>query len=123
MTITEVSREYDTTPDTLRYYEKIGLIPRVNRNSSGIRDYTEDDCRWVEFIKCMRSAGLPIEALKEYVDLFLKGDDTISERKELLIDQRRKLQLKIRDMNATLERLNNKIDKYDSLTKCERNLK
>lgn len=123
MTITEVSREYDTTPDTLRYYEKIGLIPRVNRNRSGIRDYTEDDCRWVEFIKCMRSAGLPIEALKEYVDLFLKGDDTIAERKELLIDQRRKLQLKIKDMNATLERLNNKIDKYDSLTKCERNLK
>ena len=70
MTITEVSKKYDLSQDTLRYYERIGLIPTVNRNKSGIRDYTDEDCKWVEFIKCMRGAGLPIEVLIEYVALF-----------------------------------------------------
>jgi DNA-binding transcriptional MerR regulator len=70
MMISQVSERYGLSTDTLRYYERIGLIPRVNRNESGIRDYTELDCRWVEFVKCMRGAGLPIEALIEYVALF-----------------------------------------------------
>jgi len=61
MTITEVSKKYELSPDTLRYYERIGLLPSVNRNKGGIRDYTEEDCKWIEFIKCMRGAGLPIE--------------------------------------------------------------
>ena len=60
MNIAEVSKKYDLTQDTLRYYERVGLLPRVNRTSSGIRDYSEEDCHWVEFIKCMRQAGLPI---------------------------------------------------------------
>ena len=51
MTITEVSKRYELNADTIRYYERIGLIPRVNRNKSGIRDFTEEDCRWVECIK------------------------------------------------------------------------
>ncbi|MBP1309369.1 DNA-binding transcriptional MerR regulator [Paenibacillus sp. 1182] len=54
MLIAEVSKKFELSQDTLRYYERIGLIPRVNRNKSGIRDYTEEDCRWVEYIKCMR---------------------------------------------------------------------
>jgi DNA-binding transcriptional MerR regulator len=86
MNIAEVSEKYSISQDTLRYYERIGLIPPVNRNKSGIRDYTEEDCRWVEFIKCMRGAGLPIEALIEYVTLFQQGDETIEARKELLIE-------------------------------------
>ncbi|MBX4266657.1 MerR family transcriptional regulator [Clostridium estertheticum] len=61
MIISQTSQKYDITADTLRYHERIGLIPPVNRNASGIRDYTEDDCNWVHFIKCMRSAGLSIE--------------------------------------------------------------
>ena len=77
MTITEVSKKYDLSQDTLRYYERIGLIPTVNRNKSGIRDYTDEDCKWVEFIKCMRGAGLPIEVLIEYVALFQEGESTI----------------------------------------------
>ncbi len=70
MLIAEVSKKYDIAADTLRYYERIGLIPPVNRNSSGRRDYTEEDCNWVYFIKCMRSAGLSIEVLVEYVTMF-----------------------------------------------------
>ena len=60
MKIAEVSERYNISSDTLRYYERVGLIPPVNRNISGIRDYNELDIRRVEFIKCMRSAGLPI---------------------------------------------------------------
>ena len=63
MTIAEVSRRYDISADTLRYYERIGLIPPVHRTAGGIRDYTEDDCRWGEFCNCMRAARLTINSL------------------------------------------------------------
>jgi DNA-binding transcriptional MerR regulator len=113
MTITEVSQKFDIPQDTLRYYERIGLIPRVNRNKSRIRDYTEEDCKWVEFIKCMRSAGLPIEVLIEYVGLFQQGDETIEARKELFMEQRNQLMTKMEDMKKTLERLDYKIASYE----------
>lgn len=113
MTITEVSKKYELSADTLRYYERVGLIPEVNRNKSGIRDYTEEDCRWVEFIKCMRNAGLPIEVLIEYVSLFQKGNETIEARKVLLKDQRAQLVQKMEDMQKTLDRLDYKIDRYE----------
>lgn len=113
MTITEVSQKFDIPQDTLRYYERIGLIPRVNRNKSGIRDYTEEDCKWVEFIKCMRGAGLPIEVLIEYVGLFQQGDETIEARKQLFIEQRKQLITRMEDMKKTLERLDYKIASYE----------
>lgn len=115
MTITEVSKKFDLTPDTLRYYERIGLIPGVNRTSGGIRDYNEIDCRWIEFIKCMRSAGLPIETLIEYVTLFQQGDNTIDARKNLLIEQRTQLAARIEEMRQTYEWLNLKIERYENM--------
>jgi DNA-binding transcriptional MerR regulator len=113
MTITEVSQKYEITADTLRYYERIGLIPAVNRNSGGIRDYMEEDCNWVHFIKCMRGAGLSIEVLVEYVSLFQQGNSTIKARKKLLVEQRSQLAEKIKEMQKTLERLDVKIDGYE----------
>ena len=113
MTITEVSKKYGLTQDTLRYYERIGLIPYINRTSSGIRDYTEEACKWIEFIKCMRLAGLPIETLIEYVALDQEGDSTITARKELLVEEREKLIERIKEMQKTLERLNHKISRYE----------
>lgn len=113
MTITEVSKKFELSQDTLRYYERIGLIPGVNRNKSGLRDYTEEDCRWVGFIKCMRNAGLPIEVLYEYVTLFQKGDETIEARKELLTEQRKLLIEKMEAMKKTIERLDYKIESYE----------
>ena len=113
MRIAETSQKYDITADTLRYYERIGLIPLVNRNASGIRDYTQEDCNWVEFIKCMRGAGLSIEILIEYVTMFQQGNPTIKARKKLLIEQRSHLAEKIEDMQQTLNRLDKKIDGYE----------
>ena len=113
MTIAEVSKKFGLTADTLRYYERIGLIPPVRGSSSGIRDYDEKDCNWVEFIKCMRGAGLPVEMLIEYVALFGQGHDTIAARKALLVEQRQQLAEKIVTMQSVLERLDNKIEGYE----------
>jgi DNA-binding transcriptional MerR regulator len=114
MKIAEVSEQYDISTDTLRYYERIGLIPPVNRNESGIRDYNELDLRRVEFIKCMRSAGLPVEVLIEYVALVQRGDKTIEARKEILIEQRELLIARMREMQKTLDILNHKIEVYEN---------
>ena len=114
MKIMEVSEQYDISSDTLRYYERIGLIPSVHRNESGIRDYNELDLRRVEFIKCMRSAGLPIEVLIEYVGLVQKGDKTIEARKEILKEQRELLLARMKEMQKTLDILNNKIEVYEN---------
>ncbi|MCX7720859.1 MAG: MerR family transcriptional regulator [Dictyoglomus thermophilum] len=124
MRIKEVCEKYSLTPDTLRFYEKIGLLPRVRRDKNGIRDYSEEDCRWIEFIKCMRSAGIEIEALVRYVKLFQEGDATLEERKQILIEQRDKLQAKIEEMQKALERLNYKIQVYEThIKEAERKLK
>ena len=113
MTIAEVSKKYEISADTLRYYERIGLIPPVPRNKSGIRDYGEESCNWVGLMKCMRKAGVQIEALIEYVALFQKGEDTVEARKLLLIEQRNRLLERMEDMQASLDRLNDKIQRYE----------
>ena len=113
MTIAEVSRQFEISPDTLRYYERIGLIPPVPRTKGGIRDYDADSCNWIELMKCMRAAGVQIEALIEYVSLFQQGDETIAARKNLLAGQRDQLMARMADMQASLDRLNDKIDRYD----------
>ena len=88
MTIKEVSEKYQITQDTLRYYERVGMIPPVTRTPGGMRDYQQTDLQWVELAKCMRSAGLPVEAMIEYVRLFQQGDETIQARLQLLVEQR-----------------------------------
>lgn len=114
MTIKEVSEKFDISQDTLRYYEKIGLISKVPRKS-GIRNYGEEELKNIEFVICMRNAGLSIEALAEYLSLFKEGDKTIRLRRNILIRERDKLALKIEDMKKAYERLNYKIDVYCSV--------
>ena len=113
MTIAEVSRKYDISADTLRYYERIGLIPPVPRNRGGLRDYGEESCGWIQLMKCMRAAGVQIEALIEYVDLFQQGDATLDARKALLVEQRDQLVSRMAEMQASLDLLNQKIDRYE----------
>lgn len=114
MRIQEVSKLYGLSADTLRYYERIKLIPTVPRNAGGIRDYDEVSLQWIEFIKCMRGAGLPIEKLITYVELYQQGDETIVARKQLLIEERDHLLQRINELQATLERLNGKIERYET---------
>jgi DNA-binding transcriptional MerR regulator len=114
MKIMEVSEQFGLSSDTLRYYERIGLIPPVHRNGSGIRDYNELDLRRIQFIKCMRSAGLPVEVLIEYVALVQQGDKTIDARKEILKEQRELLVARMQEMQKTLDILNHKIEVYEN---------
>ena len=108
-----MSEKYAITIDTLRYYERIGLLPRVQRNNSGYRVYSEYDENWIFYIKSMRDAGVSIETLIEYVTLFQQGIQTISTRKELLLEQRKELAERIASMQEVLDRLDKKIDGYE----------
>lgn len=120
MTISEVSRKYNLTQDTLRYYERIGLISNIPRTSNGIRDYDEKSCKTIEFVKCMRDAGVEIEILIQYMKLIQKGKNTVESRKTLLKEQREKLLQKQKNINETLEKLDYKIKLYDEISSGKR---
>ena len=123
MTIAEVSKRYEIPVDTLRYYERIGLIPPVPRTGGGIRDYDEESCRWIELMKCMRAAGVQIEALIEYAALTQQGDNTLEDRRALLVRQREQLTARMADMQASLDRLDYKIDLYTQRIACRDRIK
>ena len=115
MKIAEVSERYGLSADTLRYYERVGLLRHVPRDASGIRNYDETACKNVEFVKCMRGAGVSVEALVRYMDLFDEGDSTIPLRKALLIEQRDAIREKIAGLQAGLDRLDYKIAHYEDI--------
>ena len=113
MTIQKVSEKFGITPDTLRYYEKTGMIPPVTRSKSGIRDYTEEDLQWVRLAICMRASGLSVEAMVQYVKLFRAGDETIRDRLELLLNQKAELLDRRKKIDTALEWLDRKIERYE----------
>lgn len=114
MNIKEASEKTGVSADTIRYYERIGLIPPVNRNENGIRKFDEEDLRWIQFSRHMRHAGLSIEMLIDYLALFREGDHTVEARVELLKEQRVHLQNRIDMMQEALDRLDFKINNYDT---------
>lgn len=113
MTIKEISEQLGISQDTLRYYEKVGMIPAVTRTKGGIRDYQEDDIAWVKLVTCMRNAGLPVKVMIDYLNLYKQGDSTIQVRCDLLKEQREKLLDQRKQIEETLERLNYKIARYE----------
>lgn len=117
MTIKEVCEKYDITPDTLRYYERVGVIPEVHRTKGGIRDFSDEDIAWVENAICMRSAGVPVEMLIEYVRLFQEGDGTFQARRDILSEAREEIQKQLDKYQATMDRINYKISIYDEAIK------
>jgi DNA-binding transcriptional MerR regulator len=114
MRISEVSEQCDISADTLRYYERISLLPPVNRTESGIRDYSDLDVRRVEFIKCMRTAGLPVEVLIQYYGLVQRGDETMADRKAILVEQRARIAARMAELQETLDLLDYKISFYEN---------
>ena len=113
MTISEVAKIVSLTPVTLRYYERVGLLPQIKRTSNGVRDYSEEDIQWIDFIKCMRSAGLSVESLIEYNDLYQQGERTKEARKQLLIEERENLRQRFEELKESLSRLDGKIQRYE----------
>ena len=119
MTIKEVSRRYQIPEDTLRYYERAGMIPPVGRTPGGIRNYSQEDLNWVELCLCMRRAGLPVVSIARYVQLCRMEEDTTQERYALLLEQRRTLLEQQRQIGETLDRLDKKIARYEENMKKE----
>lgn len=117
VTIKEVSQKYNISSDTLRYYERVGMIPPVTRTAGGIRDYSEYDLGWVELALCMRGAGLPVEAMIEYVKLCQQGDSTIEARMLLLKEQMETLLEQKAQIESTIKRLDFKISRYEEAVK------
>ena len=117
MTIKEVSELCNLSADMLRYYEKVGMIPPIGRTAGGIRNYSDSDVQWIELAKCMRSAGLPVEVMTKYLELYREGDSTIEARYELLAEQQRILLQQQKQIAATLERISYKVEKYKEAMK------
>lgn len=112
MNIKKVSELTGVSADTIRYYERIGLIPPVSRNDSGIRNFSERDVNVLEFVRYFRGAGISVESLIEYIALVEQGDKTIEARLAILQDEKEGLQGRIDKLQMALDRLNHKIDNY-----------
>jgi DNA-binding transcriptional MerR regulator len=115
MNIKEAAARTGLSPDTLRYYEKEGLIPPVPRNASGYRDYGEHAVQWVEFLRCFRNAGVPLSDFARYVQLAFSEGDTREERRQLLLDIRARLKDQAEHLQNCLDLIEAKIAKYDEL--------
>jgi len=98
--------------DTLRYYERIGLLDHVERTSSGHRRFGEDDLEWLEVLRCLRDTGMPIAQMLRYAELARGGDDTFTERLSLLTEHDAQVQERIAVLQAQREHLQDKIDWY-----------
>lgn len=117
MNIKKVSELTGVSADTIRYYERIGLLPHITRNQSGIRDFTEREIGILEFVRCFRKAGMSVESLIEYINLLVEGEGTEEARLALLIEQRDELVLRIDELNQARERLDFKINNYQNMIK------
>ncbi|MFD0901795.1 MerR family transcriptional regulator [Actinomadura sediminis] len=98
--------------DTLRYYEKIGLLSRIARNASGRRVFTDDDLRWLGMLRCLRETGMPIAEMLRYTELARGGGETLPERLELLQAHDRRVEERIARLRDQQKQIHWKIDLY-----------
>ncbi|KOY79766.1 MerR family transcriptional regulator [Apilactobacillus kunkeei] len=117
MNIDEVSKQMDVSKQTLRYWERIGLLQPIKRNSSGYREYSERDLNWVHYIKALRNAGMSISRLTSFVSIYMADHDDINKRRSLLVEQRQELFDQIKKQQETIEYLSYKIDYFDKYMK------
>ena len=111
-TIQEAAEKMGVSAHTLRYYEKIGLLPSIQRGENGRRHYTEEDLGWVHWLKLLRESGMSIRAMKHYVEITRAGDHTIDERCAMLEEHRSHLRAQIEKLQGYLERLEQKVEFY-----------
>lgn len=111
--IKEVSKETGITAYTLRYYEKEGLLPFVKRDQSGNRVYDEESMEWLHFILALRSTGMPLTEIKQYVDWYQEGESTLTLRKQMMLNHKAKVEEELRQMYKYLEQINYKLALYD----------
>lgn len=113
-TVGEMAKLLGVTASTLRYYDKEGLLPFVERSSGGIRMFRESDIEWLRIIECMKKAGMPIKDIREYIELALKGDNTIELRLRMFQRQKEVLRQKPEEMQHTMEMVDYKCWYYET---------
>lgn len=111
--ISETAKITKLTPYTLRYYEKEGLLPFVRKTKSGLRIYTDNDIAWIGLIECLKSTGMPLKGIKQYIDWFIAGDSTLSQRLNMFKEHRINVKNRLTQMRKNLERINHKIELYE----------
>ena len=117
-TVGEMAKRLDVPASTLRYYDKEGLLPFVERSSGGIRMFQDSDFEWLQIIGCMKKAGMPIKAIREYIELAIQGDDTIDARLALFARQRDALKEQIAELQRTLKTVEYKCWYYETAKKA-----
>ncbi|GAA3991969.1 MerR family transcriptional regulator [Allokutzneria multivorans] len=113
--IAEAAERTGLSMDTLRYYERIGLIDPPARDSGGRRSYSEDDLGWVGFLSCLRMTGMPIRLMCEYARLRRFGTSSAGPRKQILLEQRTSVRERIAELQMCLSTLDYKIDNYEMI--------
>lgn len=113
-TVKEISEKMGITTHTLRFYEKEGVIPPIDRNMNGGRMYTDQDADMIETVQALRSTGLSLGEIKQYVELYHAGDSKLQERKSLLAHQKSKVEEQIFHLMKTLEKINYKMALIDA---------
>ena len=119
MTIREIAAKTNMSTDTLRYYERIGLLPPVPRNAAGIRNYDEYFVNFINFIKKLKASGMSLEHIIDYIRLAEMGDATIQERKKLLAEARETLLDKINSLQLVAELADYQLRTYENLLQPE----
>lgn len=114
-TIKQISEKTNLTEHTIRYYDREGLIPLITRTKSGIRQFSEDDLEWINLICCLRNSGMPLQEIKEFMQLCLKGKDSLEERRELLIRHRARIKEQMANLDNSLNIVNFKIEHYKEI--------
>ena len=113
-TVGEMAKMLDVPASTLRYYDKEGLLPFVERSPGGIRMFQESDYGWLKIISCLKKAGMSLKDIREYINLALQGDETIEQRLELFYKQREILQAQMAELQETLDTLDYKCWYYET---------
>lgn len=113
-TVGEMSKLLGIPSSTLRYYDKEGLLPFVERSPGGIRMFQEKDYEWLKIIECLKKAGMSIKDIKKYIELSLQGDETISERLQMFRDQRESLLAQMAALQQTLDVIDYKCWYYET---------
>jgi len=101
--------------DTLRYYERIGVLPGIERSKSGHRRFSDNDMGWIKLVQCLRATGMPIDDLHSYAELMQQGDSTAGARLRILEDHRRRIRDDMQELTIALELVEQKISGYDQI--------
>ncbi len=117
-TIGEMATLLHVAPSTLRYYDKEGLLPFVERSSAGIRVFQDKDIEWLNIIECLKKTGMSIKEIKLFIDWCMEGDSTIEQRKRLIQKQREVVQQQMNELQETMDMLDYKTWYYETAEKA-----